>query len=49
MANQPESSMDCAVGFVAAVPNRNKNAFVKHARVAAPVLQEAGATRVVAC
>jgi uncharacterized protein YbaA (DUF1428 family) len=49
MANQPESSMDCADGFVAAVPTRNKDAFVKHARVAVQVLQEAGATRVVAC
>jgi uncharacterized protein YbaA (DUF1428 family) len=49
MANQPESSLDYVDGFVAAVPTRNKDAFVKHARVAAQVLKEAGATRVVEC
>ena len=41
--------MDYVDGFVAAVPTGNKDAFVKHARVAAEVLKEAGATRVVEC
>lgn len=41
--------MDYVDGFVAAVPTGSKDAFVKHARVAAQVLKEAGATRVVEC
>lgn len=41
--------MDYVDGFVAAVPTGNMDAFVKHARVAAEVLKEAGATRVVEC
>ena len=40
--------MDFVDASVAALPTRSKKAFEKHARVAAQVLKEAGATRVVA-
>ena len=36
-------------GFVAAVPASNKEAYRKHAAVAAPLFKEFGATRVVEC
>lgn len=36
-------------GFVAAVPTANKGAYLKHAREAAAVFREHGATRVVEC
>lgn len=36
-------------GFVAAVPNKNRDAFRKHAADAAPVFKEHGALKVVEC
>lgn len=36
-------------GFVAAVPNKNKEAFKKHAEQAAKVFKEYGAQKVVEC
>ena len=36
-------------GFVAAVPNANKDAFIEYARAAAVVFKEHGALRVVEC
>ena len=36
-------------GFVAAVPNANRDAFKKHAEAAAAVFKEHGALRVVEC
>ena len=36
-------------GFVAAVPNANRSAFVKHAEAAAAVFKEHGALSVVEC
>ncbi|MEQ8442931.1 MAG: DUF1428 domain-containing protein [Alphaproteobacteria bacterium] len=34
-------------GFVAAVPTANRDAFLKHAEIAATVMKECGATRIV--
>ena len=36
-------------GFVAAVPTANRDAFIEHARIAAEVIKECGATRIVEC
>lgn len=36
-------------GFVAAVPNANRDAFIEHATVAAEIFKECGALRVVEC
>ena len=36
-------------GFVAAVPTKNKEAYIKHAEDAAVVFKEHGATKVVEC
>jgi uncharacterized protein YbaA (DUF1428 family) len=36
-------------GFVAAVPNANKKAFIKHATDSAALFKEHGATKVVEC
>ena len=36
-------------GFVAAVPTRNRDAYVRHASIAADVLKSYGATNVVEC
>lgn len=36
-------------GFVAAVPAANKESYLRHAREAAPLFHEFGATRVVEC
>lgn len=36
-------------GFVAAVPAANKDEYLKHAAIAAPLFKEFGATRVVEC
>ena len=36
-------------GFVAAVPTANRDAFIEHARIAADVLKDCGATRTVEC
>jgi uncharacterized protein YbaA (DUF1428 family) len=36
-------------GFVAAVPTRNRDAYVRHAGIAADVLKSYGATQVVEC
>ncbi len=36
-------------GFVIAVPTKNRDAFIKHAKEAAAVLKEHGALRVVEC
>lgn len=36
-------------GFVAAVPTANKEKFLKHAQVAADVLKQAGALKIVEC
>ncbi|WP_372656396.1 DUF1428 domain-containing protein [Hydrogenophaga sp.] len=41
--------MDYVEGFVAAVPQKNKAAFLEHARTAAQVFKELGALRVVEC
>ncbi|RUO31992.1 DUF1428 domain-containing protein [Aliidiomarina sedimenti] len=41
--------MDYVDGFVAAVPNENKEKFIQHARDAAKIFKEHGATRVVEC
>jgi len=36
-------------GFVAAVPNTNKDAYIKHARTAAPIFLKHGALKVMEC
>ncbi|WP_417432519.1 DUF1428 domain-containing protein [Kiloniella sp.] len=36
-------------GFVAAVPNKNKEAYLKHAQIASKVFKEYGALKVVDC
>jgi uncharacterized protein YbaA (DUF1428 family) len=36
-------------GFVAAVPNANKNAFIKHATESAALFKEHGALKIVEC
>ncbi len=41
--------MDYIDGFVVAVPNKNKAAFIKHAKDAAEVIKEHGALRVIEC
>lgn len=41
--------MDYIEGFVAAVPTENKDIYEKHAREAAIVFKEHGATRLVEC
>ena len=41
--------MDYIDGFVAAVPTKNKEAYIKHAQVAAQCLKEYGAKKVVEC
>jgi uncharacterized protein YbaA (DUF1428 family) len=44
-----EESMAYVDGFVIAVPNANKAAFIQHARKADPVFVEYGARRVLEC
>jgi len=41
--------MEYIEGFVAAVPTTNKEAYIQHAREAAVVFKEHGATRLVEC
>ena len=41
--------MDYVDGFVAAVPNANKEAYIKHAKEAAVIFKEHGALRLVEC
>ena len=41
--------MDYIDGFVAAVPNKNKQAYIKHATEAVALFKEHGALRVVEC
>lgn len=41
--------MEYIEGFVAAVPTTNKKAYIQHAREAAVVFKEHGATRLVEC
>lgn len=41
--------MDYIEGFVAAVPNDSKEAYIRHAKEAAVVFKEYGATRLVEC
>ena len=41
--------MNYVVGFCAAVPSKNKSAYIKHAKLAAKILKEHGALRVVEC
>jgi uncharacterized protein YbaA (DUF1428 family) len=41
--------MEYIEGFVAAVPTANKEAYIQHAREAAVVFKEHGATRLVEC
>ncbi len=41
--------MSYVFGFVAAVPNENREAYVKHVETAAEVVMELGATRYVEC
>lgn len=36
-------------GFIAAVPTKNKQLYIKHAKAAAAVFKEHGATRLVEC
>ena len=50
-ANQPnmEAIMSYIDGFVLAVPNANREQFVKHARTLDAIFLEVGATRVMEC
>ncbi|MFN3825361.1 MAG: DUF1428 domain-containing protein [Pseudorhodobacter sp.] len=41
--------MDYVDGFVAAVPEANRQAYIEHARQAATMFRKLGATRVVEC
>lgn len=41
--------MDYVEGFVAAVPTRNKDDYIRHASEAAQIFKEHGATRLVEC
>jgi uncharacterized protein YbaA (DUF1428 family) len=41
--------MDYIEGFVAAVPTKNKDKYIKHATEAAALFKEFGATRLVEC
>ena len=41
--------MEYVDGFVGAVPAANKDAYIEHARLAAEVFKDCGATRVVEC
>lgn len=41
--------MDYVDGFVAAVPNENKEMYIKHARLAAKCFKEHGAKKIIEC
>ncbi|WP_323751559.1 DUF1428 domain-containing protein [Marinobacter sp.] len=41
--------MDYVEGFVAAVPTKNKEAYIRHATEAAQLFKEHGATRLIEC